>query len=133
MNKINYDDNITFCTRVLALICISLDIFVSPVIFFTIWNSNIPSLFNLPQITYAQALLFKLILELYFGCSFSSYFVVDENIKRNEFYVNKVYGILEKIEYIFGKQKNSNATNTFPTLFPTTLPTQYNVNAFEMV
>ena len=62
-NYLRYEQ--TYTQKCNVILCILIDIFVTPLILFGVWNTTIPSLLGADKISYLHALLWKFVLELY--------------------------------------------------------------------
>jgi len=78
-------------TTTTTLVFSCFELFMMPWIFQLVWNDNIPDLFELPSITYVQALLLKLMYDLFFKSGCSVYCFYAEQHERTHYYVNALY------------------------------------------
>ena len=94
--NLNYTES-TFDSFI-GFICCALDVFVSPVIFYQVWNHILPEMFHIPTISYIQALFVKLVIEFYIQAAFSYSYRFIIYRKEKDYYINALYDKIVSLE-----------------------------------
>jgi hypothetical protein len=89
----------TSCTEKLStfigLVC---DMFLMPLFFQMAWNFTMPEVFDVNNIKYEHALLFKLIISIFFASPFSTSTMLNRQSELLSYYINNIYAKLSNLD-----------------------------------